>query len=116
MIQAPVIVKVTGLKASCGQCGREYTARELAKLTLCESCGTDLKQGSVTIETIQFRAEKTGTDREEKKARIEASDLASRISVKRFEIGVEASTKHLAGGPAACHVVSPARAAWVKVA
>ncbi|MEX2682110.1 MAG: hypothetical protein Q6373_010950, partial [Candidatus Sigynarchaeota archaeon] len=107
---------VTGLKASCGHCGREYTAGELAKLILCESCGTDLKQGSVKIETIHLRAEKTATDPDDKRARIETSDLASRINVKRFEIGAGASTKHLAGGPAACHVVSPARAAWVKVA
>jgi len=116
MIRAPVIVKVTALKVSCGQCGREYTAGELARLTLCESCGTDLKQGSVSIETVKLHTERKETGREETRARIDISDMAARISVKRFEIVGGATAKHHAVEPVANHVISPARAAWVKVA
>ncbi len=116
MIRAPVRVRVATSKTSCKECGREYKAGELAELALCESCGADFKHGSISIETVQHQIGARDTVSEGAKARIDANEMAARISIKRFEIVPGASAARHADEHVACHVAATARAAWVKVA
>ncbi len=115
MIRAPVRVRVAASRVSCKQCGREYATGELATLTLCESCGTELVRGNVVVEAIQQVISAQRPAVKDHPFATDAIDLAARISVKRFEILPGAgNTRRDSNHPALVGRV-PA-AAWFKVA
>jgi predicted nucleic acid-binding Zn-ribbon protein len=115
MIRAPVRVRVAASKISCKQCGREYTTGELAVLTLCESCGTELARENIAVEATQHIIGAQRPAVKEDPSTLDASHLAARISVKRFEILPGAGNAHRDSNYPALVGRVPA-AAWVKVA
>ncbi len=84
-------------------------------LTLCESCGTELDRGNVAVEAIQqvISAQRPAVNGSSSTP--DASQLAARISVKRYEIRPCASTARRDSNYPALGTHLPA-AAWVKVA
>ena len=115
MIRAPVRVRVAASKISCKQCGREYTAGDLAVLTLCESCGTELVRGSVAIETVQHIVGGQYLAEKDHVPNSDANLMAARISVKRYEILPGAGNARRDSNYSLPAIRAPA-AAWIKVA
>ncbi|NMC08251.1 MAG: hypothetical protein GYA24_23800 [Candidatus Lokiarchaeota archaeon] len=118
MIRAPVRVRVAASKISCKQCGREYTRGDLASLTICESCGSDLSLSGIAIEMIQQALEARQPGEDILASALDAEKLAARISVKRYELRSGTGSMHrdanLAASPAIQASRAPA-AAWIKV-
>lgn len=115
MIRAPVRVRVAPVKISCKQCGREYTTGELAVLTLCESCGTELARDNIAVEAIQHIIGAQRPIENDHSLSPDVSQLAARISIKRFEIRPGAgNARHDSAYPTSMSR-APA-AAWIKVA
>jgi ribosomal protein L37AE/L43A len=115
MIRAPVRVRVAASKISCKQCGREYTTGELASLTLCESCGMGLVRGGVAVETVQHVVAMQRPAEKEHVPISDASQMAARINVKRYEILPGAGNLSRESNYPLPAIRAPA-AAWIKVA
>jgi hypothetical protein len=116
MIQPSVRVQVIASKMSCKHCGREYTAADLARLTLCESCGTDLARDAIVVERIQHVIHENEPRVSEVHAGVDAAAFTARISVKRHVITTGTTTTRYNDACPANHAIPQGRAAWVKVA
>ena len=115
MIRAPVRVRVAASKISCKQCGREYTTGDLAMLSLCESCGSELVKNGVTIETSQQIINGQRSIDRDQSPQIDVDHLTARISVKRYEIQPGSGNVHRDDSyPSLASRVLVA--SWVKVA
>jgi hypothetical protein len=116
-----VRVKVAATKVACKECKREYTLAELAALTVCETCGNDLRNGglSVTFERDILQKGLASRPRNNYPATgsedTYSSELLSRVQVSKYEIRPCTARRDV---PARCdHAVAPMlQASWSRVA
>nr|MDO8113405.1 hypothetical protein [Candidatus Sigynarchaeota archaeon] len=116
MNQAPVRVQVVVKRISCKNCGREYNVADLASLLVCESCGCEIKLGSIAFETFQRIEPRTANTGLIEREQASNAAYSSRISVKRYDIApAPRDSRPGIVHPVPC-VIEPGRATWVKVA